>query len=279
MTLTVGIAGITGKFAGLVLTNLLKHPDVNIRGFCRNPSKLPEATRSSSRVQITQGESTDRDALNSFVKGTDVVICAYLGDNDLMVEGQKLLIDACEEQGVPRYIASDYSLDFTKLEYGQHPGKDPMKTVKEYVDSKTTVKGVHVLIGCFMETFWSTFLQMWNPEEKSFTYWGSGEEVWESTTYGTAAEYVAAVAMDPKAVGLQQCKNDQVHCYSFPQSIINFLTVLGDRKSTIEIAEIFEKVYGVKPQLKRAGSLDELYKNMQQIYQKDPGNVYAYLPL
>jgi hypothetical protein len=37
-------------------------------------------------------------------------------------------------------------------------------------------------------------------------YWGTGEEEWESTTYGDAAKCTAAVALNPNAVGMQKCK-------------------------------------------------------------------------
>jgi hypothetical protein len=123
-----------------------------------------------------------------------------------MTEGQKLLVDACELENVPRYIASDYCLDFTKLEYGQHPAKDPMKHVKAHLETKKNVQGVHVLIGAFMETFWSGYFGVWNAKDFKLSYYGEGDEVWESTTYGTAAEYVAAVALDRNAVGMQHCE-------------------------------------------------------------------------
>ncbi|PKY04959.1 NAD(P)-binding protein [Aspergillus campestris IBT 28561] len=247
MPLTVGIAGITGKFARLVLKNLCRSSGVQIRGFCRNPSKLPAKFRDSPDVTIVQGSSDDVDVLRIFVRGCDVVICCYLGDNTLMTEGQKLLVDACDAEKVDRYIASDYSLDFTKLEYGQLPAKDPMKHVKDHLDSKKHVEGVHVLIGAFMETFWSGYFNVWHPEECKLSF------------YGNAAEYVAAVARDPSATGLQH--------------------FLGDRRSIHGIADDFAQVYGKKPQLERLGSLDDLYKAMQATFNKDPSNIFAYLAM
>jgi hypothetical protein len=136
------------------------------------------------------------------------VICAYLGDNDFMVNGQKALIDACEQAKVRRYIASDFTFDYTKLELGEHPAKDPMKIVHEYLQDKQHVQGVQILVGGFIETFWSGYFQVWNPEEKSLVYWGSGEEVWEVTTYADAARYTAAVASDGAIVGFQQCESE-----------------------------------------------------------------------
>jgi hypothetical protein len=205
MPQTIGIAGITGKFACCVVKSLLQNPEVSIRGFCRNPSKLPPSIPASPRIHIVKGEFNDKDALESFVVGTDVVICCYLGGPELMLEGQKLLIDACVAKNVPRYIAGDFSVDLTKIPYSALPPKDPCKDIMKYLESKH-IQGVHILIGVFMETFWSDFMQMWDPKQKKFSYWGTGHETWESTTYGTAADYTAAVAVDTKAVGIQHCK-------------------------------------------------------------------------
>lgn len=203
---TIGIAGITGKFALCVLNHLLQIPFISIRGYCRNPNKLPQKLLSSPRIRITQGDSTNDAALRAFAKGCDVVICCYLGDNALMTDGQMKLIDACESEGVPRYIASDYTLDYRKLEYGQLPPKDPMKYVQKYLEAKKGVAAVHVLIGAFMETFFSAYFGIFDPESRSFAFWGTGDEVWESTTYDNAAEFVAAVAMDETATGFQRCR-------------------------------------------------------------------------
>ncbi|OQE44738.1 hypothetical protein PENCOP_c002G03055 [Penicillium coprophilum] len=259
MVLTVGIAGITGKFARLVAKHLCGAPDIQIRGLCRSPSKLPESFRNSPRVTIFQGESTDLDTLRTFVHGCDVVICCYLGDNNLMTEGQKLLVDACELEKVGRYIASDYSLNFPNLEYGQLPAKDPMKHVMAYLEEKKDVQGVHILIGIFMETFWSGYFGVWKPEECKLSLYGNGDELWESTTYDTAAQYVAAVARDPNAVGVLQ--------------------FLGDRRTTRQIADDFAEAYGKKLELDLLGSLDDLYSTMHATYKQDPSNIFAYLAM
>ncbi|ETS77254.1 hypothetical protein PFICI_11128 [Pestalotiopsis fici W106-1] len=259
MAITVGIAGITGKFARLVVNHLLKETEVQIRGFCRNANKLPEETRTRPNITIIEGEATDVDKLRQFAQGCDVVVCCYMGDDNLMIDGQKLLIDACEVENVVRYVASDYSLDFTKLEYGRHPTKDPSKHIKEYLETKKTIKGVHILIGAFMETFWSSYFGVFDAKECTLSFYGSGHEVWESTTYDTAAHYTAAVAMDPGATGV--------------------LHFLGDRKSIHQIADELEQVYGKRPRLEHRGSLEELYTTMQAIARKDPANVYAYMAL
>ncbi|KAI1774426.1 hypothetical protein F4818DRAFT_419889 [Hypoxylon cercidicola] len=252
MGTTVGIAGITSRVALCAVRQLLKRPDVYIRGYCRNPNKLPVQVSSHPRVQLLQGQFDDGIALRSLVKGCDVVICSYLADdNNVMVEGQKLLIDLCVEEGVPRYIPSDYTIEFPKLRLGQFIKKNPMIQINEYLESKN-IKAAHILVGIFMETLFSDLLYIWDPKERTIQYYGSGDEVLELSTYDTAGRYLAAVAVDPEAVG--------------------FLRFLGDRKSTNQIISDFRSVYGTEPAVKRLGSLDDLYQeahaNGEQHYAK-----------
>jgi hypothetical protein len=54
---------------------------------------------------------------------------------------------------------------------------------------------------------------------------------------------------------------------------------LGDRKSILDIAAAFEKVYGFKPKTERLGSLDELKAHMQAKRAEKPADVYSYMPL
>ncbi|KAI1141694.1 nmrA-like family protein [Hypoxylon sp. FL0543] len=255
MSITVGIAGITGKFARELASALLRNPDVAVKGYCRDPAKVPQSF--SSKVSLAKGDAFDAPAVRSFVSGCDVVVCCYLGDNKLMIDGQKLLVDACAAGGVPRYVASDWSLDYTKLELGQLFPKDPMIHVKAYLDAQDKVKGVHILVGMFMEGFFGPVFGTYDAFSTTFRYWGTGDEIWEGSTYRNAAEYTAAVCVDKNASGV--------------------LKLVGGRATTREIAGSFEKVYGVKPKLECRGSLDDLYRHMHEMRKKEPQNLFAYM--
>jgi hypothetical protein len=203
---TVAIAGMTGKLATLVTKSLLTKPHVTIHGLARTPTKLPASITSNPRVKLFEASSTDKVAINKALAGADVLVCCYLGDHTLMTQGQYTLIDACIANNVPRYIASDYTVDYRGLEYGQHPQKDPMKHVAQYLeDRKDKISGVNVLIGALFEVVWG-FLGLYNPDTKTFQYWGTGDEKWEVTTYADSANFVAEVAVDPKINGFVGCK-------------------------------------------------------------------------
>ncbi|GAA87871.1 NmrA-like family protein [Aspergillus luchuensis IFO 4308] len=239
----VGIAGITGKFARRLLTHLLDVGDgsLTIKGYCRNPSKLPETPLPrSSKAAMSLSAAT------------------YLGDDKLMVDGQKLLIDACESANVPRYVASDWALDYTKLKVGELFPKDPMIHVKNYLDTKK-VAGVHILIGGFMEPIFSPFFNIMDVQTNTFRYWGDGNEIMEGTTYDDAAKYTAKVVLDSEAKGV--------------------LKFVGGRATIQEIAKSYEKVYGTPVTLENRGSLEDLYKTMHDKRTKSPQDIYSYMSL
>ena len=200
----VTIAGITGKLGQLTAQHILASSETRVQGFCRDKSKLQSSLTSNPRFSVVEGSSTDLEVLRRACRGSKVVVCTYLGDDSLMVDGQKLLIDAAIVEKVTRFVASDYSIDFTKLQLGQLPSKDAMIHVRHYLQDKP-IQGVHIMIGCFTEVF-AAYLGLIDVKSNTVKYWGTGDEAWEFTTYGTTAEYIAKVANDEKAVGILKCK-------------------------------------------------------------------------
>lgn len=219
---TTGIAGISGKFAQCIIKSLLLNPSVQIKGYCRSISKLPTILTTRPRIKISTGSYDDKASIQNFVSNTSIVICCYFASTEVMTNGQKYLIDACETAKVPRYIAGDFSVDHTLIPSSriQLFPKPTMKII-EYLSTKKTVKGVHILNGALMETFWAEFFQLYDSSSRTLSYWGTGDEKWEFTTYQTAADYTAAVALDENAVGIFRCMFFAVHFhfqFCFPLS-------------------------------------------------------------
>ena len=203
----VTIAGVTGKHANLVAKHLLSHPDVHVHGLCRSPSKIPAALSENPRFKAFESSSTNKVVIHEALKNASAAVCCYLGDDELMIDGQKLLIEACIAEGVPRYIASDWTLDYRSLNYGDHPSKDPMKRIQEYLERRQDkIKGIHIINGCFMETFWA-FAGSWDSKGQAFRYWGDGNEEWDLTTYSDSAHFTAEAALDEEASGFLCCES------------------------------------------------------------------------
>lgn len=178
---------------------------MSIKGYARDTSKVAVELQNKSNVTLFKGDAFDEEAVRGFVKGADVVICCYLGDDRVMIEGQKILIDASIEAGVPRYIASDYTLDYRNIKLGDLPAKDPMKHVQAYLEKKSSkIKAVHILNGGFTEIYFGDG-GVWDPENFKLKCWGNGDDKLEMTTYSNAAEYTAFCALDETATGYMHC--------------------------------------------------------------------------
>lgn len=200
----VAIAAMTGKFARLITTHLLSKPNVEIRGFCRTPSKVPREISSDPRVRIFEASSTDTEKIREAIRGTEICICCYLGDESLMEAGQKELINACIAEKIPRFMDSGYTFDYRSLEMGAAPQKDFCKKIQAYLEQKTDqIKAVQILNGAFMEVCFASFYGLFSPDGPTLQYWGSGDEKLEMTTYEDAAKFAAEVALDKKAIGYQ----------------------------------------------------------------------------
>jgi len=71
-----------------------------------------------------------------------------------------------------------------------------------------------------------------------FKYWGNAEYKLDLTSFDDAAKYTIAAVSNPTRVG--------------------DLNLRGDKKSVVELAQIYSKVKGVKKEAVRAGSVQEL---------------------
>lgn len=204
-THVVAIAGMNGKMATLIVRHLLEnYPKIKIHGIARSPEKVDAIIRDSPNVELFAASATDTTALRQGLKGADVAICCYLGNNELMTEGQKTLIDACIDEKVAKYIASDWSFDYRSLKLGDHPTKDPMIHINAYLEEKEKsgkIKAVHVLNGSLMEVVMGPFNPFFQPKAGVYQHWGTGDEPMEMTTYADAAAFTAEIAADPTAVG------------------------------------------------------------------------------
>ncbi len=67
---------------------------------------------------IVEGDLMKVETLRRACREVEVIVSA-VGNNEVTVLGQKNLIDAAKQQGVKRFIPSDYSLDCRKLSLGR----------------------------------------------------------------------------------------------------------------------------------------------------------------
>lgn len=202
------LSHILNRYSSLsqLITSYLvaKYPSVKINGLVRNSAKVPAKLSANSNITIFEANPTDKAAVTKALKGSQVCICGYLGDNSLMTEGQKLLISACTEAGVQRYIAGDWSGDYRTVELGEVPMKDPMKIIYAYLQEMqaagSAIRGVHIFNGGFTEALLANVFA--DEARTEIHYFGSGDVGLDITTMPNVAAWTAEIAMDPNADGV-----------------------------------------------------------------------------
>jgi uncharacterized protein YbjT (DUF2867 family) len=196
---TVLVAGATGMLGTKIVSALLDKGDVNVRAMVRSINDSNEKNRQkidamkAKGATIVEGDVMQPETLLTPCTEVDVVVSA-IGNTEATVPGQKHLIDAAKQQGVKRFIPSDYSADYRGLDYGDNDNLDKRKEVLEYLQH-SSLEYTLVLNGAFMDSL--TYLPMFDLEHQTFQYWGDGEMPLNFTTTDDTAKYVAEAAIDP----------------------------------------------------------------------------------
>jgi uncharacterized protein YbjT (DUF2867 family) len=239
--LKVLVAGATGMLGSKIVSALLHKGDVNVRVMVRaiddsNGENLKKIDAMKAKgATIVKGDVMQPETLLPACTGVDVVVSA-IGNNEVTVPGQKNLIDAAKQQGVKRFIPSDYSVDYRKLDYGDNDNLDKRKEVFEYLQ-QSGLEYTLVLNGAFMDMI--AYMPLFDLEHQTFQYWGDGETPMDFTTTDDTAKYVAEAVSDP---GLANTA----------------LEVAGDTLSAKQLKAIYEGAKGIKLTEKQLGSIAEM---------------------
>jgi nucleoside-diphosphate-sugar epimerase len=113
----------------------------------------------------------------------------------VIVDAQTHLLDAAVAAGVPRFIPSDFSIDFTKLPAGSNRNLDLRREFGRHLD-RVPIQATSILNGMFMDLLTGQ-APMVLFKLKRILYWGSADQPLDFTTIANTAEYTAAAALDP----------------------------------------------------------------------------------
>ena len=145
-------------------------------------------------VQIITVHNWDLEELKSACLGVSCVISSLAGLREVIIDAQKVLLNAAISVGVPRFIPSDYSLDFTGFSHGENRNLDLRREFHEYLD-KTPILSTSIFNGAFSELLISDMPLIFF-KQKIILYWGNADHKWGFTTIDNTAEFTAKVALD-----------------------------------------------------------------------------------
>ena len=179
------------------------------------------------------------------------------GLRENIVEAQSALLDSAVKAGVPRFIPSDFSADFTKLSPGENRNLDLRREFHGRLDN-AHIKATSILNGMFADILPTPYSPFFDFKAKRVNYWGSPDQKLDFTTMDDTAAFTAAAALD--------------------ETTPKVLRIAGDQISAREMAAAASEATGSPFSLFRLGTIDELGQKIVEARKADPNaesNVYA----
>ena len=154
------------------------------------------------------------------------MVSALQGLRGVVLDIQGALLNAAVAAKVPRFIPSDFALDFTKTAPGSNRNLDLRREFHAKLD-QSSIKWTGILNGGFMKLLISGQLPLINDKWHRIMYFGSADQKFDFTTVPDVAAYTAAVATDPNPTA-------------------KILRIAGDSLNTKDLADVVSRVRGRK---------------------------------
>lgn len=227
------VAGATGNLGGQIVTNLVEQ-GAEVRALVR-PTSNAETVKNLQKqgVTVMTIDVWNVDNIAKACMGASCVVSAMSGLREVILDAQKMLLDAAVAAGVPRFIPSDYSSDFTKFEDGSNRNLDWRREFHTHLD-KAPIKATTIFNGAFMDMLTGQMPMILFSKKRVF-HWGNGDQRMDFTTIKDIATFTAFAAMD--------------------DTTPRFLRIAGEQLSASEIKNVVSEVSGEKYSMLRPGGL------------------------
>ncbi|WP_083325799.1 NmrA family NAD(P)-binding protein [Hymenobacter coccineus] len=188
------LAGATGDLGHRIAQHLLQR-GARVRALVRPGNTKPEIeTLRQQGATIVEVDFNDVGALTYACVDAACVVSAVSGLRDVIVDLQTRLLEAAVAAGVPRFIPSDYSIDFTKLPAGSNRNLDLRREFGQRLDG-APIQATSILNGMFMDLLTGQAPVVLFGIRRVL-YWGSADQPLDFTTIADTAAFTAAAALD-----------------------------------------------------------------------------------
>ena len=263
MEKTIVLVGATGTLGKQIAAALSQHTGVRLRCLVRAESRAKAGPLAARGAQVLEGnlDADHEEVLHTLCQGAYTVISAVQGGPEVLIDGQRRLLQAARAAGVRRFIPSDYAFDFFALEEGENPHSDWRRAFAQIAEEERgSLEVVHLLNGCFLDRrVLFGFLGAFNLERGEAYLWGDGHKQMDFTTYHDVARYAAALALDTGVL---------------PERF----QVAGDVLNFHELVEAYEDASGNPLTVRRLGSFYDLDLHLAALQERAPDDLMTVLP-
>jgi nucleoside-diphosphate-sugar epimerase len=227
------LAGATGALGNRIAVHLL-NAGAKVRALVRSGTPVSDVKKLHELgARTVTVDFSDLSELTSACTGGACVVSALSGLRDVIVDLQSNLLKAAVDSGVPRFIPSDYCIDYTKLFAGHNRNLDVRREFMEIAD-KAPIRVTSILNGMFMDLLTGQAPVILFKIRRIF-FWGNDNQLMDFTTMDDTASFTAAAALD----------------HATPR----FLRIAGEVANVKTLQRTATQVTGKKFRLFRAGGL------------------------
>ena len=227
------IAGATGDLGGRIVKALLEKK-ADVRALVRISTDVEKVEKLEQLgVKVFRIDMSDSKEIAKACEGAFCVVSALAGLRDVIIDTQKKLLNGAVMAGVPHFIPSDFSLDFTSLEVGQNRNLDLRREFHQYLD-ETPIASTTIFNGPFMDLLTGQ-MPMILDKQKWILYWGNPDQDLDFTTMDDTAEFTANVALD--------------------DSTPRYLRIAGDQITARQMVKVMNDITGKEFSLFKAGGI------------------------
>ncbi len=233
---TIIVAGATGDLGNRIVSYLLSG-GATVKALVRKASTATASEALRKRgVIVSEVDFNDHAALTAACAGGSCIVSALNGVADVIIGVQTKLLEAAVAAGVPRFIPSDYSIDFTKLPTGSNRNLDLRREFHDRING-SSIAATSIFNGMFTDLLTGDAPVVLFGM-KRVVYWGDSKQLLDFTTIDNTAAFTARAAMD--------------------DATPRYLRIAGEEINIDGLKQVASEVTGQEFKLLRAGGLGVL---------------------
>lgn len=249
------LAGATGDLGFRVLKNLHSLGGNVTCIIRRGASGETKQRLTPYATDLIEADYDDVGSLAQACAGGSVVVSTVSGLRPVIVDFQTILLKAAVEARVPRFIPSDFAVDYRSIPDGENRNLNLREEFRKILDQEENIQATSILNGAFMDmlTGAAPFILF---SIRRILCWGNKEQLMDWTTIDDTARYTAYAALD--------------------DSTPRYLQIAGSELSANMLAEIMMELTGKSYSILRPGGLGlfQFMITMTKLTTPDKGKTY-----
>lgn len=227
------VAGASGNLGERIVSALLKN-NASVTALVRASTEREKISRLKKLgAEIASVDYNNLAELSAACSGAACVVSALSGLRDVIIDAQTQLLSGAVKAGVPRFIPSDYSIDFTRFPPGQNRNLDLRRRFHQRLDN-ASISATTIFNGAFADMLTGR-MPLILFKRKRVLCWGNADQRMDFTTMDDTAAFTARTALD--------------------RSTPRYLRIAGDQLSARELVVVAGEFTGERFRLFRPGGL------------------------